>query len=160
MKIKTTMLVCTVLVLSMIYAFPAGYPGGNTAFAQSDREASLNELEEETLIRKAVEEFYIEGLKIRDFKLIESVCVPETRLMSIGRDGKFHLTTLAQWSKRFDPENPPFKQLDYCILKIDREGTAAQVKILFIVESSRRVTDYLNMLKVDGKWQIVNIIDY
>lgn len=136
----------------MIYAFPM--------FAQTDRDESLNELKEETLIRKAVEELYIEGLKVRDFKLIEGVCIPETKLMSIGRDGKFRITTLAQWSKRFDPANPPFKELDYCILKIDREGTAAQVKIRFVVDSSRKVTDYLNMLKVDGKWQVVNIIDY
>jgi hypothetical protein len=38
-------------------------------------------------------------------------------------------------------------------------GTAAQVKILFIVDGSRRVTDFLNLLKLKGRWRVVNIID-
>jgi hypothetical protein len=80
--------------------------------------------------------------------------------MSAGRDGVLHLTSLEKWSKRFDPNNPPFKKLDYEITKIDREGTAAQVKIAFTIDSTRPVTDYLHMLKLSGTWRIVNIIDY
>jgi hypothetical protein len=80
--------------------------------------------------------------------------------MSAGRDGEFRLTSLEKWSKRFDPANPPFKKLDYSIVKIDREGTAAQVKIAFTVDSTRQVTDFLHMLKLNGTWRIVNIIDY
>ena len=54
----------------------------------------------------------------------------------------------------------PFQKLDYSITKVDREGSAAQVKISFIVDSRRHVTDFLNMLKLDGDWRIVNIIDH
>jgi hypothetical protein len=115
---------------------------------------------EETLIKKAVEELYVKGLQTRDFSLIEAVCIPEAHLMSAGRDGKLHDTTLEKWSKRFDPNNPPFEKLDFSILKIDREGTAAQVRIAFTVDSSRHVTDFLHMLKLGGEWKIVNIIDF
>jgi hypothetical protein len=115
---------------------------------------------EDTLIKRAVEDLYIKGLQTRDFGLIETVCIPETNLMSADRDGEFHLTTLQKWSKRFDPANPPFNELDYAIVKIDREGTAAQVKIAFTVDSSRQVTDFLHMLKLGGEWRIVNIIDF
>ena len=115
---------------------------------------------EETLIKKAVEDLYIKGLQTRDFGLIEAVCIPEARLMSAGRDDELHLTTLQEWSKRFDPNNPPFNKLDYSIVKIDREGTAAQVRIAFTMDSSRHVTDFLHMLKLGGKWRIVNIIDF
>lgn len=80
--------------------------------------------------------------------------------MSTRRDNTLSVTTLDRWSKRFDPKNPPFKTLDYSIIKIDREGTAAQVKILFIVNGKNRVTDYLHLLKIEGTWRIVNIIDY
>jgi hypothetical protein len=45
-------------------------------------------------------------------------------------------------------------------MKIDREGSAAQVKILFVVDKKQKVTDFLHMLKLDGVWRIVNIIDY
>jgi hypothetical protein len=160
MKNRVATLACTVLVLSIVGAFPVDYDAWCTASAQTDRDALKDALDEEILIRRAIEELYVEGLKTRDFALIEEVCIPETRLMSIGRDGKPHITTLSQWSKKFDPEKPPFEELDYSILKIDREGTAAQVKVLFIVNSQRRVTDFLNMLKVDGRWRVVNIIDY
>ena len=115
---------------------------------------------EDVLIERAVVELYIKGLQTRDFGLIEKVCLPETHLMSAGSDGEFHLTTLQKWSKRFDPASPPFNKLDYEIVKIDREGTAAQVKIAFTLDSSRHVTDFLHMLKLDGEWRIVNIIDF
>lgn len=116
--------------------------------------------EEEILIQQAVEDLYIRGLQIRDFTLIEKICLPSAVLMSGGRDEELRITTLEKWSKRFDPKNPPFKKLDFCLLKIDREGTAAQVKILFIVDEKNRVIDYLHMLKIKGEWRIANIIDY
>ena len=128
--------------------------------AQPTEEEKGDVLAEEFHIEKAVKELYIKGLETRDFDLIETVCIPEAKLMSAGRDDRFHLTSLEKWSKRFDPKNPPFQKLDYSIVKIDREGTAAQVKIVFIVDSQRRVVDFLHMLKLHGEWRIVNIIDY
>lgn len=115
---------------------------------------------DELLIRNVVTELYIKGLRIRDFELMRTICIPETVLMSAGRDNTLHLTTLDKWSERFDPQNPPFTTLESSIVKIDREGTAAQVEILFIVDGTRRVTDFLNLLKLDGRWRIVNIIDF
>ncbi len=145
------------LFTTMIFLFSI-FLISNQLNANHDEEI-LN-INEEAKIKKAVEEQYIEGIKIRDFDLIRSICIPEAKLMSAGRDGKLHLTTLEKWSKKFDPNNPPFKQLEAYITKIDREGTAAQIKILFIIDSKRKVIDYLNMLKLNGKWRIVNIIDY
>ena len=117
-------------------------------------------LDEAISIERAVKDMYIKGLEDRNFDLIKTVCIPGCVLMSTREDSTLSLTTLEKWSKRFDPQNPPFKELTSCILKIDREGTAAQVKILFIVDSKRRVIDYLHMLKLEGQWRIVNIIDY
>lgn len=110
-------------------------------------------------IRSAVIDYYIKGLETRNFDLIRTICVPEAVMMSAGGDGKLHITTLDMWSRRFDPKNPPFESLDAAVLKIDREGTAAQVKILFIIDGKRRVTDYLSMLELDGRWRITHIID-
>jgi hypothetical protein len=119
-----------------------------------------NPVDEEMQIKKAVEDLYIKGLASRDFSLIKKVCIPETLLMSSDLEGKLHITTLERWSKRFDPQNPPFQKLDSCIVKIDRAGSAAQVKISFLVDSKQHVIDFLHMLKLDGKWHIVHIIDY
>jgi hypothetical protein len=115
---------------------------------------------EEAVLEQAVEDFYIKGLRTRDFDLIRTVCLPEAVLMSVRSDGSLSVTTLDRWSQRFDPAKPPFRQLQSSIVKIDREGTAAQVKILFVVDGETRVTDFLHMLKVDGRWRIAGIIDY
>lgn len=115
---------------------------------------------EKTMIKNAVEGLYIKGLKERKFDLIANICIPEAKLMGVNRSNHLNVTTLKKWSKRFDPQNPPFKKLDYKIAKIDREGTAAQVKIKFLVDGKRKVTDYLHMLKIDNRWRIVNIIDF
>ena len=119
-----------------------------------------DESNDEMLIREAVTELYIKGLQIRDFKLIRDICIPETVLMSTGGDNKLHVTSLDTWSKRFDPDNPPFQSLDYSILRIDTVGSAAQVKILFIVDGDSKVTDFLHLLKLEGRWRVVNIIDF
>ncbi len=115
---------------------------------------------EKKLIKKTVVEQYIRGLKERDFSLITTICIPEAKLMSVNRANQLNVTTLKKWSKRFDPKNPPFKKLEYKIARIDRAGTAAQVKINFLVDSKQKVTDYLHMLKIDNRWRIVNIIDF
>lgn len=118
------------------------------------------EFKEEAAIRTAVEHQYIAGLQTRDFSLIEEICLPDTRLMGARDDGELRITTLEQWSKKFDPKSPPFKQLNFVISRVDRVGTAAQVRIDFTVNSTQHVTDFLNMVRVDGRWRIVNIIDY
>lgn len=148
-----TRTVTVYLLCLVVLSLPMAMHGG-VSFGESEVQP------EEALIKQAVENLYIEGLKKRDFALIESICIPETHLMSAGKDGSLHVTTLAKWSKRFDPNNPPFKKLDYSISKVDREGRAAQVKIAFVVDSARHVTDFVHMLKLDGEWRIVNIIDY
>jgi hypothetical protein len=111
-------------------------------------------------VKEAVEQLYIKGLRIRDFSLIKAVCIPDARLMGVGPDGNLHVTTLQQWSKKFDPKKPPFKKLDAKIVKVDIAGTASQVRINFLIDGEKKVTDFLNMLKINGQWKITNIIDY
>lgn len=115
---------------------------------------------ERDLIKDAVEQFYIKGLKERDFSLIRTICINESKLYGVRKDSSLNVTSLDQWSNKFDPQNPPFKSLDYKIKKIDFEGTAAQVKILFIINGNTEIHDFLNLLKIEGQWRIVNIIDF
>jgi len=119
---------------------------------------SARETEKEE-VWNAVENYYIKGLKTRDFSLITSICIPEARLYGVRSDNSLAETTLQSWSKRFDPENPPFKTLTAEIIKTDVQGTAAQVAIRFVMDG-REIHDFLNLLKVEGMWRIINIIDY
>ena len=150
----------TTLILILVISSSTQFISIGSFFAQTIDEENQGVLEEEFFIEKAVEELYIKGLQTRNFDLIRTICVPETKSMSAGRGDQFHVTTLEKWSKRFDPKNPPFQKLEYSIVKIDQVGTAAQVKILFIVDSKRRVIDFLHMLKLEGEWRIVNIINF
>jgi len=119
---------------------------------------NTNETEKDA-VQNAVEDYYIKGLKTRDFSLITSICIPEARLYGIRSDNSLAVTTLQSWSKRFDPQNPPFKTLKAEIIKTDVQGTAAQVAIRFVMDG-REIHDFLNLLKVEGDWRIINIIDY
>jgi len=107
-----------------------------------------------------VESYYIKGLRTRDFSLIRAICVPEKILYGVKQNSELNITTLNIWSAKFDPSNPPFKNLDYEIGYIDFEGKAVQVKIKFIVNHHTIIYDYLNLLKIEGQWKIINIIDY
>ena len=115
---------------------------------------------DEDQIKNAVEQYYIKGLKERNFSLIRTICINEAKLYGISTDSSLNISTLDQWSKKFDPKNPPFKTPEYEIKKIDFEGTAAQVKILFTVNGNTKIHDFLDLLKIEGQWRIVNIIDY
>ena len=154
---KFTILLFTTLIIANMHGilFAAGFMGESFVNSQNDDADSEN-----AAIKSAVEDFYIKGLKTRDFDLIRTVCVPEAKLMGARQNGELGVTTLDQWSARFDLANPPFQKLDYEIVKIDRVGTAAQVRIDFIVDSKTHVTDFLHMLKIKGSWRVVNIIDY
>jgi len=110
-------------------------------------------------IKDAVKNYYIKGLETRNFDLIESICIAEAKLYGVRQDGSLGITTLEEWSKRFDPDNPPFKSLESEITKVDQVGNAAQVKIRFVMDG-RDIHDLLNLLKIEARWRIVNMIDY
>ena len=50
--------------------------------------------------------------------------------------------------------------LVYNISKIDIVGTTANVRIELDNWKGSRFTDFLNMLKVDGRWQVMNKVFY
>lgn len=64
---------------------------------------------EESEIRKTVEDYYLQGLKERDFSKIEKICIEQAMLYGVRDNGTMGVTSLEKWKKRFDPENPPFK---------------------------------------------------
>jgi len=124
----------------------------NHSFGQSQQS-------EENMVKDAVKSYYIKGLETRNFSLIECICIDEAKLYGVRADGSLGVTTLEKWSKRFDPENPPFKSLKSEITKVDVVGNAAQVKIRFVMDG-RVIYDLLNLLKIEDRWRIVNMIDY
>ena len=151
-KMRSSVFVVLCLIMVAAHAWPL-----STGAPEED---VLMEDKEERAIRDAVEQKYIAGILTRDFSLIEEVCIPDAKLMGTNKEGALRTTTLKQWSKRFDPEKPPFQELSFIISRVDRVGTIAQVRVDFEVDSTQHATDFLNMVKVDGAWRVVNIVDY
>jgi hypothetical protein len=148
---KTPMIACYTLAVLLLLPANSSLPA-----QERDRDAS----QEDSVIAETVESLYIKGLQIRDFDLIRTICIPDALLMGSDEEGQLRITTLDEWSVRFDPNAPPFQSLEYRIAEVDRTGTAAQVKIEFLVDGETPVTDYLHMLRLGDKWRVVNIIDY
>ncbi len=114
---------------------------------------------EEARIEARVVELYVGGLVSRDFSLIRTICIPEMLMRGVNREGKVNVTSLDKWSKRFDPAKPPFEKLEHTIASVQRKGDAAQVRIDFVIDGKREITDFLQLLKIEGVWRIVSVID-
>ncbi len=111
-------------------------------------------------VRRAVNDYYIKALETRDFSLMESICLPHAVLQGSRATGELRTTDLAKWSKRFTPGKLPLDSLTSDISKIDVEGRAAQVRIDFVINGKTPITDYLNLVRVEGRWRITNIVDH
>ena len=110
--------------------------------------------------RSAIEQTiqtYFDGLYEGDADKLASV-FHETSALTYEQDGKLVVLPLAQWLKAVrERPAPKAKGLarDDAILLIDQSGpTTAFVKVKCQIPP-RYFTDYLNLLKVDGKWVIV-----
>ena len=99
---------------------------------------------------------YFDGLYEGDADKLASV-FHETSALTYEQDGKLVVLPLAQWLKAVrERPAPKAKGLarDDVILLIDQSGpTTAFVKVKCQMPP-RYFTDYLSLLKVDGRWQV------
>ena len=56
----------------------------------------------------------------------------------------------------WNDENGPAKEMQSKITHIDVVGTAASVRLESDNWTGHRFTDFFNLLKIDGKWQVMN----
>ncbi|HYC93610.1 MAG TPA: nuclear transport factor 2 family protein [Thermoanaerobaculia bacterium] len=82
---------------------------------------------------------------------------PDWRMMSV-RDGALATRTLEQYTSGFTGKAPADEaQRKRSIEQVDITGNAAMVKIRLDYPAAT-LTDYMLLLKVDGKWQVVSKI--
>ena len=99
---------------------------------------------------------YFDGLYEGDADKLASV-FHETSALSYEQDGKLCVLPLAQWLKAVrERPSPQSKGLarDDEILLIDQSGPTTALVKLRCQMPPRYFTDYLNLLKVDGRWQV------
>ena len=109
--------------------------------------------------RSAIEQTvqtYFDGLYEGDADKLASV-FHETSALSWEQDGKLAVLTLAEWLKWVrERPSPKAKGLarDDAIVWLDQSGpTTAFVKVRCKIPP-RFFTDYLNLLKIDGRWVV------
>ena len=107
-------------------------------------------------IRQVVEQ-YLHGLKFNDTTSLQRAFWPEARLFWVQADGQLGQLTQPQWYASFrgsvGKEEPGVLRL----ARIDQARDAASVKVIEEYPDSR-YTDYLSLLRIQGRWWIVGKI--
>jgi protease I len=112
-------------------------------------------------IRSAVTH-YINGANNQDYNEIFKGWHPDGKMMAFNEDGSLKIYDRSIWKDWYENAKPnPDVTRTSEILSIVYHGIAGNVKVKTILETPKETTiwtDYLNVLKIKGQWQIVNKI--
>jgi hypothetical protein len=107
-------------------------------------------------IRRVVEQ-YLHGLKFNDTTSLQRAFWPEARLFWVQEDGQLGELTQQQWYASFQGSVGKEEMGVLRMAKLDLAGDAASVKVIEEYAGSR-YTDYLSLLRIQGRWWIVGKI--
>ncbi len=113
---------------------------------------------DEAAIRQTVQ-YYFDGGKNRDSLSLRKAFHPDARML-FARDGKLVLVPIAEYITRVGSDRLKPGESDSTerrIVSVDVVKDAAIAKIE-LKRSDAMLTDYMSLLKVDGRWVIVNKI--
>ena len=111
---------------------------------------------DEAAIRQTVQ-YYFDGGKNRDSLTLRKAFHPDARML-FARDGKLAVVPIAEYITRVGSSRPTPGEVDSTerkVVSVDVVGDAAIAKIK-LQRPEAVITDYMSLLKVDGRWQIVN----
>ena len=110
-----------------------------------------------TMIENVIQD-YFQGYQQADISLIQNAFHPDTKLLSVS-DEKIDVTEMKNWLKSLKErhESGDIRLGKLKIESIDVTDQAASVK-LKIKFQEFEFTDYLSLLRLDGKWLIVGKI--
>jgi len=105
-------------------------------------------------VKKTVS-FYLDGGTNNDFETLKKAFHKDARMKYL-RGGKYYdVNALEFFKSRMKPG--PKQKRETKIASVSITGNAASA-ILEIEYDTFTFTDYMNLLKIDGKWQVVNKI--
>ena len=113
---------------------------------------------DEAAIRQTVQ-YYFDGGKHRDSLTLRKAFHPEARML-FARDGKLVVVPIGEYITRVGSERLRPGEVDSTerkVVSVDVVGDAAVAKIE-LGRPDALLTDYMSLLKVDGRWLIVNKI--
>ena len=113
---------------------------------------------DEAAIRQTVQ-YYFDGGKNRDSLTLRKAFHPEARMLFV-RDGKLTVVPVGEYITRVGSDRLEPGEVDSTerkVVSVDVVGDAAVAK-LKLKRPDALLTDYMSLLKVDGRWLIVNKI--
>ena len=113
---------------------------------------------DEAAIRQTVQ-YYFDGGKNRDSLTLRKAFHPEARML-FAREGKLVVVPIGEYITRVGSESLQPGEVDSTerkVVSVDVVGDAAVAK-LELKRPNAVLTDYMSLLKVDGRWLIVNKI--
>jgi hypothetical protein len=113
---------------------------------------------DEAAVRQTVQ-YYFDGGKNRDSLTLRKAFHPEARML-FARDGKLVVVPIGEYITRVGSERLKPGEVDSTerkVVSVDVVGDAAIAK-LKLKRPDAVLTDYMSLLKVDGRWLIVNKI--
>jgi hypothetical protein len=111
---------------------------------------------DETAVR-AVVESYLHGLKFNDVPSLRKAFWSDAKLYFVNRDGHLGQLTQAEWYAGFAQSAGKEEPGDLRIAALEVTRDIASVKVVENYPGSR-YTDYISLVRFDGRWQIVNKI--
>ncbi|HUT81093.1 MAG TPA: nuclear transport factor 2 family protein [Candidatus Bathyarchaeia archaeon] len=106
--------------------------------------------------------FYIDGTIKHDFNILAESWHPECKMFGINQESNLAIATIDFWKENLaKPITDPNYKRTSKILNVDVTGKAASAKVETVVETTEATIafmDYLNLLKINDKWFIVNKI--
>lgn len=113
---------------------------------------------DEAAIRQTVQ-YYFDGGRNRDSLTLRKAFHPEARML-FAREGKLVVVPIAEYITRVGSDRLEPGEVDSTqrkVVSVDVVGDAAMAKIE-LKRPDAVLTDYMSLLKVDGRWLIVNKI--
>jgi hypothetical protein len=106
---------------------------------------------------RAVVEAYLHGLKFNDVPSLRTAFWPDAKLLFVNKNGSLGQLSQEDWYKMFAGSAGKEEEGDLRISSVDITDNAASVKVIETYPKSIYV-DYLNLLRLNGKWIVVNKI--
>jgi hypothetical protein len=107
-------------------------------------------------IRRVVEQ-YLHGLKFNDTTSLQHAFWPQARLFWVQEDGQLGELTQQRWYASFRGSVGKEERGALRMAALDLARDAASVKVIEEYPGSR-YTDYLSLLRIQGRWWIVGKI--
>jgi len=146
----------TVARRRLIRALLFGATISGIAGACSAQPASRTPDPQEAAVRTVVEA-YLHGLKFNDVPSLRSAFWPDAKLLFVNKNGSLGQLSQEEWYKMFAGSAGKEEEGDLRIASVDIADNAASVKVIETYPKSIYV-DYLNLLRLNDKWIIVNKI--